>query len=719
MVSIAKYSVVFLLTFLCVAHAEYTDVEEADLDIDARRARSEPRCFCAPLNEDIICKDKQKKEKFLTDDHCKCPKYRCVWEICPEVKDVKCKKCQVKVEVDDCGCKQFECQDVLPNHCAPNAVNCDKCSKLVQTKDECGCPADKCVPMTNPPSKCPCKECETCEEVETGPEGCGLKESICLPVKCPPFEELMCDPDCETMEFVTSKCGCASMKCVPIDDKTVPVCDKCHEAKKRMVKKCGREKWECVPKRCEGPEPGKEVCFDTLTDKKDSCGCPTLKKKKCSLVPAGDCPKGTVAQGGFDLCGCPHQICVPCKQVYPQTKKCKKCEKQEMVDVANGQCKEAVCVATPECNCPQSSPAECGECEVKGKVRISEHCVVNACVPSKAKECVCKELMTKKACGKCEKSKPVRSGQCKGVKTCLPMSAEDCPKMGSPNCPACQKPDVVIDECGCKKFVCKKAPCEKMGKDMIKCDANKHKKQATIGLDACKCLVQSCVDKDKVCEEPATKKPPTVDVGPFSFGKSGKYGKLVLRNERHSGISTFETMNNRPSQNIKTGKGYSNLITPLNGAWWDKDFIQHWAQNMKDNTKIHFMFWKRKEGGIEDVVHLTFRASGDVNNWFDKSHLTRVTGPDVGGNRNYNNWSADGDRGNGRNYFVNKSYGGCGNDQGMLVVTDKVDVCKDHWAGGKGWESFPRFLYASNPNGCNWADLNCVREADVMTISVE
>ena len=68
-------------------------------------------------------------------------------------------------------------------------------------------------------------------------------------MKCPPFEELMCDPDCETMEFVTSKCGCASMKCVPIDDKTVPVCDKCHEAKKRMVEKCGREKWECVPKR--------------------------------------------------------------------------------------------------------------------------------------------------------------------------------------------------------------------------------------------------------------------------------------------------------------------------------------------------------------------------------------------------------------------------------------------------------------------------------------
>ena len=69
-------------------------------------------------------------------------------------------------------------------------------------------------------------------------------------------------------------------------------------------------------------------------------------------------------------------------------------------------------------------------------------CVVNACVKSNKKECACKALMTKKSCGKCEKSKKVKSGTCAGVKTCQPIAAEDCPKMGSPNCPPCQKPVV-------------------------------------------------------------------------------------------------------------------------------------------------------------------------------------------------------------------------------------------------------------------------------------
>merc|ERR1719259_1150607 len=227
-----------------------------------------------------------------------------------------------------------------------------------------------------------------------------------------------------------------------------------------------------------------------------------MKPKKCSMVPSGECPKGTVAQGGFDLCGCPHQVCVPCKQVYPQTRKCKACEKLEKRPVAGGQCVEAVCEATPECTCPQSKPGKCGECEEVGKVRLSKHCVVNACVKSNKKECACKALMTKKSCGKCEKSKKVKSGTCAGVKTCQPIAAEDCPIMGSPNCPPCQKPVVEEDDCGCKKLVCKKAPCAPLAKDPIKCDANQLKKKATVGLDVCKCPIHTCVDDKKVCEKP-------------------------------------------------------------------------------------------------------------------------------------------------------------------------------------------------------------------------
>ena len=63
---------------------------DADIELDARRARDDGVCDCPPANEDIICKHNQKKEKFFSDDVCKCPKFRCIWEVCPEVKDVKC-----------------------------------------------------------------------------------------------------------------------------------------------------------------------------------------------------------------------------------------------------------------------------------------------------------------------------------------------------------------------------------------------------------------------------------------------------------------------------------------------------------------------------------------------------------------------------------------------------------------------------------------------------
>ena len=66
--------------------------------------------------------------------------------------------------------------------------------------------------------------------------------------KCPPFEEIDCDPVCETMEFVEDKCRCASMKCVKKSGNTKkPVCDECHELKLMKGRKC--DVWECVPKR--------------------------------------------------------------------------------------------------------------------------------------------------------------------------------------------------------------------------------------------------------------------------------------------------------------------------------------------------------------------------------------------------------------------------------------------------------------------------------------
>jgi len=679
---------------------------EDDLDVEARRLRDAPVCFCAPPPE-ITCKEKQKKETYLSDDICKCQKVRCVWEVCPKVQDVECGKCEVKVEVDDCGCKKLECQAKSPKNCPKLAVDCLKCQTIKQEKDECGCPVDKCVPLPKPPSKCPCGECETCVEVDVGPKGCELMEEVCVAKKCPPFEEIDCDPVCETMEFVEDKCRCASMKCVKKSGNTKkPVCDECHELKLMKGKKC--DVWECVPKRCEGPPEGKEVCFTAVEGKTDKCGCKTYKPAKCNLVPAGDCPKGTVAEGGFDLCGCPHQICVPCEQIYPEPKCKHACEKKEKRKAANGQCEEIVCVPTPECKCPQSKPGPCGPCEKNGKVKLSEHCTVDACIPSDAKKCVCKDILPKaKSCGKCEVMKAVKAGKCAGVKTCAPMAVSDCPKLGEPNCPPCQKPVVSKDACGCPKNVCQKAQCAKLSKKLINCEKNELKKKSTIGVDACNCPVHTCVDKEKVCE----------DENPFA-----EYGDFVFRNERHSGISSTDALINVNLPNLKSGDGFADLKKPLQGAWINKEFIQQWNQNMKSGpkTKVRFTFWKREGGKVNPVVDIIFNgANSAMDNWFTKDRVLQIVkGPNVKKNIGFNFWSFYGHKDIKRDFFVNTGYGGCPGDKGMIVVADKVDNCAGVWMGGKGWESFPRFLYASNPDGCVWKDTNCAKEADVFTISV-
>merc|ERR1739838_875775 len=555
-----KFAIVLLGLFLiaeaAVVEDAVDDLAEEELDLEVRRAR--PRdCRCPKLNSGLECKKNQKKNKFYTDDRCRCPHYRCIWTICPEIKKPECQKCQKLVEVEDCGCKSFECQNVQPNHCELKPVECKKCEKLEQTKDECGCAQEKCTPLQNPPSQCgSCSPCEKCIDIKTGPEGCNLKESICKRVECPHFKEIMCDPDCEEPEYGETKCGCPFMKCKKMSPlQAIPECKPCHELRKIKIEKCGVEKFECVPEPCKGPPSGKEVCYTENDKEKDTCGCRTYKRNKCDIVPAGDWPKGSTAQGGSDLCGCPHQICVPCDQMYPEPK-CKECQTKEKVKIGDGACEEIRCVDTPKCRnvdpcievkkikqekrCPKCQklvtkemgppgkgcmvkvcivdlddakcrpclPAQkttCGICEKAKKVTAADGCEVKVCVPSDEPECVkpppCPNADGKPRCDSCEKVKKVKlwSGCYKQI--CTPKSAHDCEEHMAPKCGPCETVVTEPNECGCVKFSCKRAPCSPLAKDMIKCSKNQKMKQATIGKDSCSCPQQTCIDKENICKE--------------------------------------------------------------------------------------------------------------------------------------------------------------------------------------------------------------------------
>ena len=63
-------------------------MEALELEVEARRVRK--GCKCPPLNDDIVCKKNQRKNKFYTDDKCKCPHFRCIWEVCPKVVKPTC-----------------------------------------------------------------------------------------------------------------------------------------------------------------------------------------------------------------------------------------------------------------------------------------------------------------------------------------------------------------------------------------------------------------------------------------------------------------------------------------------------------------------------------------------------------------------------------------------------------------------------------------------------
>ncbi|MCA8927109.1 MAG: PEP-CTERM sorting domain-containing protein [Alphaproteobacteria bacterium] len=81
-------------------------------------------------------------------------------------------------------------------------------------------------------------------------------------------------------------------------------------------------------------------------------------------------------------------------------------------------------------------------------------------------------------------------------------------------------------------------------------------------------------------------------------------------------------------------------------------------------------------GGVEQIF-IEFDASGtDKGNFFAASHLTAST-YGLASFAVHNFFSIPGDPGNDRHWFVERNYGGCGNDRGLLVVMDGAD---SNWA---------------------------------------
>ena len=63
---------------------------------------------------------------------------------------------------------------------------------------------------------------------------------------------------------------------------------------------------------------------------------------------------------------------------------------------------------------------------------------------------------------------------------------------------------------------------------------------------------------------------------------------------------------------------------------------------------------------------LTFQGTGDMHSWFARDKLHRTDSWNMNGG--YNFFSIAGHADIGRKFYINRSYGGCGNDWGYFLV---------------------------------------------------
>jgi len=122
-----------------------------------------------------------------------------------------------------------------------------------------------------------------------------------------------------------------------------------------------------------------------------------------------------------------------------------------------------------------------------------------------------------------------------------------------------------------------------------------------------------------------------------------------------------------------------------------------------------------KYGLYEDnreVGYVVFDGAGsDIKSWFAANRLLDSRWPAMTPAATYNHFSIDGVNIT-RRFHINRSYGGCPNDIGYLVVID------GDW--GCGWdqhETYPQFLYAKDNTATYWEKEHFGR-ADYIAVSI-
>ncbi|XP_070567176.1 uncharacterized protein [Ptychodera flava] len=177
----------------------------------------------------------------------------------------------------------------------------------------------------------------------------------------------------------------------------------------------------------------------------------------------------------------------------------------------------------------------------------------------------------------------------------------------------------------------------------------------------------------------------------FDYIENGQDWELVFKAVSGSGGNVLNLWNSDGGRNEDNERAKD--LSSYFRDHYKNSIIDHWSAIGVKQVKVAIY------DECREVMYMTFNGEGsDKNNWFSKGRLTSTSYTDLDPNSQTNYFSIPGHDPFSRHFFVNRSYGGCGNDIGWLVVVDDGNTACD-WSEMK---RKPYFLYGSAGHTINY-----------------
>ncbi|XP_060063054.1 uncharacterized protein LOC132543556 [Ylistrum balloti] len=143
---------------------------------------------------------------------------------------------------------------------------------------------------------------------------------------------------------------------------------------------------------------------------------------------------------------------------------------------------------------------------------------------------------------------------------------------------------------------------------------------------------------------------------------------------------------------------------------YKSSIVDKWSDYYISAVRISFI-----TGGKEKAFAVFDAHGADKNSWFTKARVLYSSWNDLGPTSTTNYDSIDGHQPHGRNFYMNRNYGGCQNDAGWFIVSEAQSY-------GCSWEKKtsvkPYYLY-SDASGYEKSDNQAIAEVFVISVSMD